>query len=400
MSESTHLVCLAGPTKAGKSTLLKVFQASLREQMHGYQSGVNFKVKDDESDSAYFTAWHSSQLQAMQDSFFNQFEKEEEATPAGTFKSYKFKITRTDSDQSVGVDTKQERPIEIVDASGEFFTEGTQRRHVSNLRHLKEINEAKEAFEKSEEGDTETNATGPEGDPEILSQAIEITETVYNYISESDTLVLVFSLTSKVSPTETNGMEVVVARFVETAPSKPKRIIVVWSHLDLLLSQYNNMAYSVATDRECLHAIVAKALLYNQRLSAILTEYKRQSVQPDGTTNLEILHVPVGTHGFVRESGAANMHLDSNPLHYIDDLRMDDEYEQLALVRDHWTPFLAADPFLIALFGQEGHAYCFVHENLTGEPAPAPTTPGSDQNEDKTRASSEKQRGFRAFFGL
>jgi hypothetical protein len=142
-------------------------------------------------------------------------------------------------------------------------------------------------------------------------------------------------------------------------PPQLERIIVAWTHYDVLLAPFGPFAATLACNPDRGQKAIGLALSKYTQINNLLDNLQRRLTPANGGA-FPIHHIPVSSHGFISRNGASLTHLNKAFEYYLDTQK---SFRREALM-DFWRPFLSADPILGAAFGMDDHRFFFPHQTI------------------------------------
>lgn len=340
--QSTRITII-GPAMAGKTGLIlsMVPSIGLDRNGHGYSHTSRFSIEADEpvaTDGIEFVT--GAALRRETRAFMLQYNGRYQRTGREDSIARLFIFRREDKETGRSTETR----VEIVDTGGEFSDPG----YWENLEEKQQL----------------VRSSGDEEAKKSIEKALGFQA----FVLDADSIVLVLPAIGFSDGGHIDQIDKFLKRALARRPRKLRRFIVAWSRLDLVLAPLRAIAAEIAHEPDLVFELVQTFLAKYERTASMLDRYAANNSEE----GLDIHHIAVSSHGFLRGSGSSNLLFHDDPAHYA--LPADEKYW---VVNKYWQPYLAADPFLCAVFGPEGNEFCFSHAQLREQ---VTQTPKSQQN--------------------
>jgi hypothetical protein len=345
-SPDADVICLVGPKGSGKTSLLKYWPASFEMRMHGCEDfGISKIIKTTESEARNRGKSPSNFIDAAGEDIFSDA-KEFVRRPQETFStgSHFFEISMRS-----GMD----RIVELVDSPGELLFPETGRSQIG-------AEERSQNMQRLRVG---------------LARAAKIVFAIpmVKYDESTDIMYRIRRLLEDlVSPKSASNL---------------KTLVLAFTHCERRFVQLGNRAFLSAADPRMLRKLLKEQFADMPWAEAVQTFAQRPGHRVFLTAS--------GSLGFVAGNGSMNIDphkflsddpepreksLAELPEWQRDRLRKLLRYEEAAFGAEtgslhEWRPFLAADPFLCAIFDRPS-AYCVeLAGGAAKEPPPPPDAP-------------------------
>ncbi|MEZ5870475.1 MAG: hypothetical protein R3D32_01270 [Nitratireductor sp.] len=360
----TSRITVIGPVSAGKTGLILSMGQCINfpANSHGFPEGDEFRVvAADAHDDGEIEFTGAAHMNSEVREYLLQFNNEFKNTAGDASIARKFNFTR----DSKGSANPLSAEVEIVDTGGEM----------SDTKYWSQVSDLQKELRENPNEDLK----GP------LKRALAF----QNFVLSSDAIVMVVPAIGFKEREHVRQFQTFLSKTTRQEKSRLRRIIVAWSRIDLLLAPFKHNAADIAHQPELVFQILRTLLQSHHETAQMLDRYDTAAKGND-PKGVSVHHIAVSSHGFLNETGGANLVFKDDPALYAGTT---DDKEGSA--KENWHPYLAADPFLCAIFGPKGNRFCFPHSQLVD------TAAGSDEPLENTPDPADRRNGrwnkFRIF---
>jgi hypothetical protein len=336
-------ICLIGPSRGGKSSLLASWTECAVQGAHGYPKRLGISVREiDETEFAgaggpakpWILGAIGGEYSRLRRTFLSS--DQWEATPTEDTYEYFFRVDRQ-VEANGGSGKSSSVLVQIVDAAGEL-------------------------------------SAGENG--EDAASAKQVLEKFDDQIRQAEAIVAVVPLIEFSNAGWTDTLRAVLLNLIENPGDKLQRLVVVFSQYERLFVRFGSMAFRLAVLPQVAR-MVARSFLDRADWLANLRRFETGG-------RVEVRLTVTSAYGFVKGHGNPNI----DP-HRSGEHRFGFDHARGHLVaRNLWRPFLTADPFLYAALGEDSQ-YTFSFKQLDEASVPARPDPRSERARQAAKPRSD-----------